>query len=72
VPWSQQPFFQVAVPVMVTFVLATWYQSSRITDLRDSLGKRIDDLRSEMSNRFAAIERRLERLEEKVELLAGA
>jgi len=76
--WWQQPFFQVALPIIITFILATWYQSSRITDLRDSLSKRIDDLRDglsgriedlrrDMNTRFAAVEKRLERLEEKVE-----
>ena len=50
--WWQQPFFQVALPIIITFVIATWYQS-----------KRIDDLRDAMSRRFDAIERRLERIE---------
>src|SRR5260370_37109834 len=73
-PWWQQPFFQVALPIVVAVVLATWYQSGRINDLRDTLGKRIDDmgkrlddLRSDMNMRFAALERRLAKLEEKVE-----
>ena len=74
--WWQQPFFQVALPVMVTFILASWYQTGRISDLsgrisdvRDSLGKRIDDLRNDMNIHFAAIEKRLDKLEEKVEAL---
>ncbi|SPF39423.1 hypothetical protein SBA4_2330010 [Candidatus Sulfopaludibacter sp. SbA4] len=85
--WWQQPFFQVALPVMVTFILATWYQAGRISDmtgrmsdlgdnlgkriddLRDGLGKRIDDLRNDMNTRFAAVENRLDKLEEKVEAL---
>jgi hypothetical protein len=65
--WRQQPFFQVALPIIFTFTLATWYQAGRITDLRESLGKRIDDLRGDMNLRFQGIEKRLERLEEKVE-----
>lgn len=86
-PWWQQPFFQVALPVMITFILATWYQSARINDvvgrindLRDSLGKRIDDLRADMinridslradmNNRFGSVEKRLDRLEAKVDAL---
>jgi hypothetical protein len=75
-PWWQQPFFQVALPIVVTFAIATWYQSSRISDLRDTLSKRIDDLRSDMNARFAevntrfqAVERRLEKLEERIEAL---
>lgn len=81
--WWQQPFFQVALPIIVTFVLATWYQSSRISDiqkriddLREHLGKRLDDFRSDVSARFndvsarfTAIEKRLDRLEVKVEAL---
>ena len=65
--WWQQPFLPVTLPIIVTFILATWYQSGRITDLRDSMSKRLDDLRSDMNTRFAAIERRLDKLEEKVE-----
>jgi hypothetical protein len=55
--------------VIVTLVLATSYQSARITDLRDALGKRIDDLRADMNVRFMAIEKRLDKLEAKVEAL---
>ena len=65
--WWQQPFLPVTLPIIVTFILATWYQSGRITDLRDAMSKRLDDLRSDMNLRFAAIERRLDKLEEKVE-----
>lgn len=57
--WWQQPFFQVALPIIITFAIATWYQSKRIDDLRDSLNRRIDGL----DNRLDAIDRRLERIE---------
>jgi hypothetical protein len=69
VQWWQQPFFLVALPIIITFVLATWYQGSRITDLREGLGKRIDDLRSDIGSHLAGIEKRLERLEVEVEAL---
>jgi hypothetical protein len=65
--WWQQPFFLVAPPIIVAVMLGAWYQSGRINDLRDSLGKRIDDLRSDMNTRFGAVEKRLDKLEEKVE-----
>ena len=55
----QQPFFQVALPIIVTFAIATLYQSKRINDL----SKRIDDLRETMNFRFDAVELRLERIE---------
>jgi len=50
--WWQLPFVQVALPIIVTFAIATLYQGKRIDDLRDSMNKRLD-----------AIERRLERIE---------
>jgi len=61
--WWQQPFVQVALPIIVTFAIATWFQSKRIDDLRDSLGRRIDELRDSMNHRFDVVERRLERIE---------
>jgi hypothetical protein len=36
-PSWQQPFFQAALPTIISFGLATQYQSSRIIDLRDIL-----------------------------------
>jgi hypothetical protein len=50
--WWQQPFFQVALPIIITFAIATWFQSKRIDDLRESISKRLD-----------AIEQRLENIE---------
>ncbi|MGA2590901.1 MAG: hypothetical protein ABSH32_13360 [Bryobacteraceae bacterium] len=72
--WWQQPFFQVALPIIVTFAIATWFQSKRIDDLRDSMGKRIDELSGSINKRIDelsasigtrldAIERRLENIE---------
>ncbi len=57
--WWQQPFFQVALPIIITFAIATLYQSKRT----DDLSKRIDDLRDSLNKRFDAIARRLERIE---------
>jgi len=54
--WWKQPFFQVALPIIITFIVATMYQSKRI----DDMGKRIDDLRDSVNRRLDAIERRLE------------
>ena len=61
--WWQQPFFQVALPIIITFVIATWYQSKRVDDLRESMNQRINGLESSMNQGFDAIERRLERIE---------
>ncbi len=67
VQWWQQPFFQVALPIMITFVIALWYQNSRLTDLRDTLGKRIDDLRTDMNARFAGVNTRLDSIDRRLD-----
>ncbi len=58
------PFMQVALPIMVTFAIATWYQSKRVDDLRLDMSKRMDDLRSDMIGRFDEVNRRFDRLDE--------
>jgi F0F1-type ATP synthase membrane subunit b/b' len=57
--WWQQPFVQVALPIIVTFAIATWFQNKRM----DELSKRLDDFRDAIGKRLDAIERRLERIE---------
>ena len=53
------PFMQVALPIIVTFAIATWYQSTRI----DDVNRRIDDLRSGMNRQFVEVNKRLDRIE---------
>ena len=62
--WWQQPFFQVALPIIVAFAIATLYQGKRIDDLRDSFNRRIEALESSINRRLDAIEGRLGRIEE--------
>jgi hypothetical protein len=71
--WWQQPFFQVALPIIITFVIATWSQNSRITDLRDMFGKRIDDLGKRMddfrdfvSQRLDAVDKRFDAVDKRL------
>jgi hypothetical protein len=56
---NNEPFFQVAPPIIITFAIATLFQSKRM----DDLSKRIVDVRDSMNQRFDAVERRLERIE---------
>lgn len=75
--WQQisgNPFFTVALPLMVTALMALLFQNSRFTDL----GKRLDDLRSDMNKRFDgvdkrfdAVDRRLEKIEAKLDDHSG-
>lgn len=57
-----QPFFQVALPLMVTILIAAftaaWSSNKRI----DELSRRLDDTNRRLDN----IERRLDRLESEV------
>ncbi len=64
--WWQQPFFQVALPIIITFVIATLYQNSRMTDLRDAVGKRIDDLRDSINKRFDAVDKRFDAVDRRL------
>jgi hypothetical protein len=52
-------FHPGSLPIIVTFAIATLFQSKRI----DDLSKRIDDLRDSLGRRLDAIEQRLARIE---------
>jgi len=38
--WWQQPFIQIALPIIITFVVASWSQNKRI----DEVSRRLDDI----------------------------
>ena len=57
------PFMQVALPIIVTFSVATWYQSKRIDDLRSDINTRFKDLSQDMNRQFGEVTRRLDRIE---------
>ena len=54
-----QPFFQVTLPLMVTFIATVWAatysQNKRFEDLKAALNRRFDELRSDMNRRFDEI-----------------
>ena len=57
--WWQQPFIQVALPIIIAFASATWLQGRAF----DGINKRIDDLRDSVNKRLDLIEQRLGRIE---------
>lgn len=74
--WYREPFFQVALPIIVTFGMAYWHNNKRfddlgkrIDDLASSINKRIDDLRSEMRTGFDGINKRIDELTKRVDRL---
>jgi hypothetical protein len=65
-----QPFFQITLPLMVTFVAtvwaASWAQNKRMDDLRDSINRRLDDIVARLTrieNLLADHDRRITALE---------
>ena len=42
------PFVQVALPIMFTILIASWFNNKGL----DGVNRRIDDLRSDMNKRF--------------------
>ncbi|HYW38857.1 MAG TPA: hypothetical protein VE957_12150 [Terriglobales bacterium] len=61
-----QPFFQVALPIMVTMVATVWAlisaNNKRLDDIAARLG-RIEERLLAIENRLAAVERKADALE---------
>jgi sensor domain CHASE-containing protein len=58
----QQPFVQVALPIVIAVTIAAWLQNKRFEDQ----GRRIDELRSDMNKRLDRIETKLEGFNERI------
>jgi hypothetical protein len=65
--WWQQPFIQIALPIMITFVLSIWLATWTQNKSFGQLGKRIDDFRADVNARFLSIENRLARIESRLD-----
>jgi hypothetical protein len=62
--WWQQPFIQIALPIIITFVVASWSQNKRI----DEVSKRLDDIVQRLTRIESLLtdhDRRLTALEER-------
>lgn len=57
---SSNPFFTVALPIIITFIASTWVS----INLQN---KRVDDLRDTMKLGFAAIDKRFEAIDKRFE-----
>jgi hypothetical protein len=60
----KQPFFQVALPLMATFMLAAWYHArgleKRLEDFRADVNLRFNEMNDSMNRRFEAVDRRFD------------
>jgi hypothetical protein len=63
-----QPFVAVALPIMVTLVLAMWTNNRRLAEFN----ARLTDIRSDMHRRFDETTTRLDRIERKLDRPASA
>lgn len=66
---STNPLFTVALPIVITLVVAMVTQNKRIDDLRDSMNKRLDGIDHHLDridHRLDGIDHRLEAIEAKL------
>jgi hypothetical protein len=54
------PFVQVALPIMFTILIATWVNNKTF----DGVNRRLDDLRSDLNDCFGEVNRRLDRIDD--------
>jgi hypothetical protein len=78
----RQPFFQVTLPLMVTFVAAIWIapfgshkwaQNKRFDDFKETTNRRFDEVIKRLDRIEAKLddhEKRLTRVEERTSLIA--
>jgi hypothetical protein len=69
-----QSFVAVALPIMITMLLAMWNSNrgnselgARVTDMRTDMNRRFEDLTREMNRRFDETTTRLDRIERKLD-----
>ena len=58
-----QPFLTVALPIIITLVLAMWTNNGRLAEL----SARLTDIRTDMHHRFDEATTRLDRIERKLD-----
>ena len=67
-----QPFFQVALPLMLTMLVAVWLNNKALDKAFDAVHKRLDDIVvriGHIEERLLSIETRLTAVERKVDAL---
>ena len=65
----QQPFVQVALPIIVALTIAAWLQNKRFDDLNrriDDQNRLIGEFRHDMNQRLERIEAKLENHNERI------
>jgi hypothetical protein len=58
----QQPFVRVALPIIIALMLAAWMQNKRF----DDLNQRISEFRAEINKRLERIELKLDQHNERI------
>ncbi len=60
---SGNPFFTVALPIIMAMFLNGWWQNKRIDDLKDAMNHRFDAV----DKRFDAVDKRLDQTDRRLE-----
>jgi 23S rRNA C2498 (ribose-2'-O)-methylase RlmM len=72
----QQPFIQVALPIMVTLVVtvwtAQWAQNKRFDDLRQDMNRRLDEVIARLDRIERKLDNRIIKLEERTSPIGRA
>jgi len=67
IPFLNQPFVQITLPLMITFVASiwasTWMQNKRLEEMSKRIDGRLDDL----SKRIDELSKRVDRILDKLE-----
>ena len=43
-PWFQQPFFQVALPIVITLIINIWREDKRFKEFKEGVNQRLDEI----------------------------
>jgi tetrahydromethanopterin S-methyltransferase subunit G len=66
-----RPFFEVTLPLMVTFVVtvwsATWISNKRLEEMSKRLEERLQDTNKRLDDRFLEVIKRLDKIEARLD-----
>lgn len=63
-PWFQQPFFQVALPIILTLVVAMWREDKRFNEFKESVNTRLTELKESTVANFAEVKAELKEIKD--------
>ena len=65
--WIHEPFVQVALPIVVTLILAIFVQNKRLDEMSKRFDDRLDEMSKRFEDRFDAMDRRIDEIVRRLE-----